>query len=183
MSAPRITNSKRKSRSAERRKRGGAVVPVTEEVEALYRERYQGFTMKHFHEHLVKDHGFGWGYTWTKLHLQWKGLVAKAPRKGAHRRRRERRPLPGMMLHQDGSRHAWLEGQPALDLIVTLDDATGAIYSAFLVEEEGTASTFRALKQVFSAHGLPMSLYTDRGAHSWGCSGQEPNSVAHRQNS
>ena len=70
-----------------------------------------------------------------------------------------------MMLHQDGSRHVWLEGAAPLDLIVTLDDATGAIYSAFLVEEEGTASTFRALKEVFGAHGLPMSLYTDRGAH------------------
>jgi hypothetical protein len=70
-----------------------------------------------------------------------------------------------MMLHQDGSRHQWLEGQPALDLIVTLDDATGAIYSAFLIEEEGTASTFRALKEVFGQDGLPISLYTDRGAH------------------
>jgi hypothetical protein len=70
-----------------------------------------------------------------------------------------------MMLHQDGSRHAWLEGEAPLDLIVTLDDATGAIYSAFLIEEEGTASTFRALKDVFAEHGLPMSLYTDRGAH------------------
>jgi transposase len=148
-------------------KASGKRVPTdrAEEVERLYRERYQGFTVKHFHEHLVKDHGFGWGYTWLKLHLQWKGVVAKAPRKGAHRRKRERRPLPGMMLHQDGSRHEWLEGQPALDLIVTLDDATGAIYSAFLVEEEGTDSTFRALKEVFSEHGLPMSLYTDRGSH------------------
>ena len=73
--------------------------------------------------------------------------------------------MPGMMLHQDGSRHVWLEGQPALDLIVTLDDATGAIYSAFLIEEEGTASTFRALRETFAAHGLPMSLYTDRGSH------------------
>ena len=145
----------------------GKRVPVdrAEEVERLYRERYQGFTVKHFHEHLVKDHGFGWGYTWTKLHLQWMGVVAKAPRKGAHRRKRERRPLPGMLLHQDGSRHAWLCGRPALDLIVTLDDATGEIYSAFLIEEEGTASTFRALKEVFFRHGLPMSLYTDRGAH------------------
>ena len=145
----------------------GRRVPAdrAEEVERLYRERYQGFTVKHFHEHLIKDHGFGWGYTWTKLHLQWAGVVAKAPRKGAHRRKRERRPLPGMMLHQDGSRHEWLEGQPALDLIVTLDDATGAIYSAFLIEEEGTASTFRALKEVFAEHGLPMSLYTDRGSH------------------
>ena len=148
-------------------KTSGRRVPAdrAEEVERLYRERYQGFTVKHFHEHLVKDHGFGWGYTWSKLHLQWKGVVAKAPRKGAHRRKRERRPLRGMMLHQDGSRYEWLEGQPALDLIVTLDDATGAIYSAFLIEEEGTASTFRALKEVFSQHGLPMSLYTDRGSH------------------
>src|SRR5580693_7488823 len=148
-------------------KASGKRVPVdrAEEVERLYRERYPGFTVKHFHEHLVKDHGFGWGYTWTKLHLQWKGVVGKAPRKGAHRRKRERRPLPGMMLHQDGSRHAWLEGEPPLDLIVTLDDATGAIYSAFLIEEEGTASTFRALKEVFSEYGLPMSFYTDRGAH------------------
>ena len=113
----------------------------------------------------MRDHGFGWGYTWLKLHLQWACVVPKAPRKGAHRRKRERRPLPGMMLHQDGSRHEWLEGQGALDLIVTMDDATGAIYSAFLIEEEGTASTFRALKEVFSEHGLPMSLYTDRGSH------------------
>ena len=148
-------------------KASGKRVPSdrAEEVERLYRERYPGFTVKHFHEHLVKDHGFGWGYTWLKLHLQWAGLAPKAPRKGAHRRKRERRPLPGMMLHQDGSRHEWLEGQAPLDLIVTLDDATGAIYSAFLVEEEGTASTFRALKEVFSEHGLPMSLYTDRGSH------------------
>ena len=118
-------------------KASGKRVPVdrAEEVERLYRERYPGFTVKHCHEHLVKDHGFGWGYTWTK------------------------------MLYQDGSRHAWLEGQGALDLIVTMDDATGTIYSAFLTEEEGTASTFRALKEVFGKHGLPMSLYTDRGAH------------------
>jgi hypothetical protein len=96
-----------------------------EEVARLYCERYQGFTVKPFHEHLVRERGFGWGDTWLKLHLQWAGVVPKAPRKGAHRGKRERRPLPGMMLHQDGSRHAWLEGQPALDLIVTLDDATG----------------------------------------------------------
>ena len=148
-------------------KASGKRVPSdrAEEVERLYRECYPGFTVKHFHEHLVRDHGFGWGYTWLKLHLQWTGVVPKAPRKGAHRRKRERWPLPGMMLHQDGSRHVWLEGEPPLDLIVTLDDATGAIYSAFLVEEEGTASTFRALNAVFSQHGLPMSLYTDRGGH------------------
>jgi transposase len=142
-------------------------VPVDREaeVEALYRGRYSGFTAKHFHEHLVRDHQFAWGYTWTKTFLHSRGLLERAPRRGAHRRKRPRRPLPGMMLHQDGSRHAWLGGQPALDLIVTLDDASNEVLSAFLVEEEGTASTFRALQEVFSRHGLPLSLYTDRGSH------------------
>ena len=145
----------------------GKRVPVgwEQEVEALYRERYRGFTAKHFHEQLVARHAFAWGYTWTKTFLHSKGLLEKAARRGAHRRKRPRRPMPGMMLHQDGSRHVWVRGLPALDLIVTMDDATSAIYSAFLCEEEGTASTFRALREVFSEHGLPLSLYTDRGAH------------------
>ena len=133
----------------------------------LYRTVYGGWNVKHFHEHGVRDHKFTWGYTWTKTFLHSKGLLERAERRGAHRRKRPRRPLPGMMLHQDGSRHAWLGGQPALDLIVTMDDATSAIYSAFLVEEEGTASTFRALAEVFGRHGLPLSLYTDRGSHSF----------------
>jgi transposase len=135
------------------------------EVETLYRTRYSGFTAKHFHEHLVQRHNFAWGYTWTKTFLQSKGLLEQAKRRGAHRRKRPRRPLPGMMLHQDGSRHAWLEVGPALDLIVTMDDATGSIYSAFLTEEEGTASTFRGLAETFGSKGLPLSLYTDRGSH------------------
>ena len=136
-----------------------------ERVAELYRTRYGGFTAKHFHERLVGVHGFNWGYTWTKTFLHGQGLLAPAPRRGAHRRKRPRRPLRGMMLHQDGSRHEWLNGQPALDLIVTLDDATGEIYSAFLVAEEGTHSTLRALHEMISQHGLPCSLYTDRGSH------------------
>ena len=135
------------------------------EIERLYRTRYHGFTARHFHDLLVRDHLCRWSYTWTKLFLQSKGLLERASRRGAHRRKRPRRPLPGMMLHQDGSRHPWLAGQPAMDLIVTMDDATNEIYSAFLVEEEGTASTFRALTDVFASHGLPLSLYTDRGSH------------------
>lgn len=137
-----------------------------EEVERLYRERYEGFTAKHFHEHLVQSHGLRWGYSWTKTYLQNRGYIQKAPRRGAHRRKRPRKPLPGMMLHQDGSRHHWIPGfDRALDLIVTLDDATNEVYSAFLVEEEGTFSSFRGLAQVFATHGLPLSLYTDRGSH------------------
>jgi transposase len=135
------------------------------EIEALYRTRYDGFTARHFHEHLVRDHQFSWGYTWTKAFLQSKGLLVRAKTRGAHRRKRPRRPLPGMMLHQDGSRHEWVAGLDALDLIVTLDDATNTIYSAFLLAEEGTDSTFQALLEVFGTHGLPLSLYTDRGTH------------------
>jgi transposase len=131
----------------------------------LYREVYRGWNVKHFYEHLRRDHGFRWGYTWVKTQLHTAGLVERAKRRGAHRRKRERKPCEGMMLHQDGSRAAWLKGQPALDLIVTMDDATSTIYSAFLVDEEGTASTFQGLLEVFTAHGLPSSLYTDRGSH------------------
>jgi transposase len=145
----------------------GKRVPLDREaeVETLYRTRYSGFTAKHFHEHLVRDHKFNLGYTWTKIFLQSKGLLVRAKRRGAHRRQRPRRPLPGMMLHQDGSRHEWLAGHDAMDLIVTMDDATSVIYSAFLVPQEGTASTFRALLEVFGQHGLPLSFYTDRGSH------------------
>lgn len=136
-----------------------------EHVVALYRTNYAGFTAKHFHEHLVSDHGFRWGYTWTKSLLHRRGLLVQASRGGAHRRKRPRRPLPGMMLHQDASRHVWVADEPACDLVVTMDDATSAIYAAMLVAEEGTASTFAGLLQVFTAHGLPCSLYTDRGSH------------------
>jgi transposase len=131
----------------------------------LYRTVYRDWNVKHFHEHGVSDHKFAWGYTWTKTQLHAAGLVERAKRRGAHRRKRERKPCEGMMLHQDGSQHVWLEGQAPLDLIVTMDDATSTIYSAFLVEEEGTASTFCGLLDVLVAHGLPCALYTDRGSH------------------
>ena len=130
-----------------------------------YRTHYMGWNVKHFHEHLEKRHGFGWGYTWTKTQLHTAGLVERAKRRGAHRRKRPRKPCEGMMLHQDGSPFAWLAGQPDLDLIVTMDDATSTIYSAVLVEEEGTASSFRGCLEVFTEKGLPSSLYTDRGSH------------------
>jgi transposase len=134
-------------------------------AQALYAEMYGDFTVKHFHEKLIEGHSYRLGYTVTRLALQASGLVRKAPRRGAHRRKRPRRPLPGMMLHQDGSTHAWLAGQPPLDLIVTLDDATSEIYSAFLVAEEGTASSFRGLAETIARKGLFCSLYTDRGGH------------------
>ena len=130
-----------------------------------YRTHYQGWNVKHFHEHLQRRNRFSWGYSWTKTQLQLAGLVDRARVRGAHRRKRPRKPCEGMMLHQDGSRFAWLSSGPELDLIATLDDATSETYSLFLTEEEGTASTFRADLEVFVAKGLPSSFYTDRGSH------------------
>lgn len=143
-----------------------APVDQVNAVLTLYRERYRGFTARHFHDKLRQHHGFALSYSWTKLRLQAAGLIAKAPRRSAHRRKRPRRPLTGMLLHQDGSRHRWLPAlEQQLDLIVTMDDATSEIYSAFLVEEEGTMSSFRALAEVIGAQGLPCALYTDRASH------------------
>ena len=136
-----------------------------ERMLGLYRDKYADFTVKHFHEQLQKRHGYVLGYTVTKLALQAAGLVRKAPKRSAHRKKRPRRPLPGMLLHQDGSRHAWIEGLPAMDLIVTLDDATSEIYSMLLVEEEGTALTCETLGEVIGERGLFCALYTDRGRH------------------
>jgi transposase len=130
-----------------------------------YESHYLGWNVKHFHEHLQARHGVRWSYTWVKTKLQAADLVPRLRRRGTHRRKRERKPCEGMMLHQDGSRAVWLAGQPALDLIVTMDDATSTLYSALLVEEEGTASTFRGLLEVFESKGLPLSFYTDRGSH------------------
>jgi transposase len=136
-----------------------------ERMRALYQQDYPGFTIKHFHEKLEQRHGYKLGYTTTRIYLQKTGAVQPAPRRGAHRRKRPRRPMRGMLLHQDGSKHLWLAELPPLDLIITMDDATSEIYSAFLVDEEGTLSSFRGLVEVVERHGLFMELYTDRGSH------------------
>lgn len=141
-------------------------VPVdeTEKVLQLYQERYRDWPVKHFHERLVERHGIARSYSWTKSVLHASGLVRPAKKRSAHRKKRPRRPAAGMMLHQDGSRHEWVPEQ-WWDLIVTMDDATSEIYSAFFIEEEGTDSTFRGLLETFNVHGLPCSLYSDRGSH------------------
>lgn len=135
-----------------------------ERMLGLYRASYEGFTVKHFHEQMLKRHGYKLGYTVTKVWLHRSGLVRPATKRSAHRKKRPRRPMVGMMLHQDASMHAWLPGRDH-DLVVTLDDATSAILSAFLVDEEGTASSFRGLLEVVERHGLFCSLYSDRGSH------------------
>jgi transposase len=157
---------RRRGRASGRRAPVDEVAWVVEE----FRTRYFDFTAKHFHEAIrgrpmADGQPFGRSYTWTKSVLQQRGLVTKAPKRSVHRKKRARRPLPGMLLFQDGSRHAWLPQGPPLDLIVTMDDATSAILSAVLVEEEGTASSFVGLKETIAAHGLFSALYTDRGSH------------------
>lgn len=130
-----------------------------------YRILHRGWNVKHFHSWYRRDGG-GRSYSWVKSALQTAGLVHKAPKRGAHRKRRERAALAGMMLHQDGSRHEWVPNQ-RWDLIVTMDDATSEHYSMFFVDEEGTASSFRGVREVIEPYGLFSSLYTDRGSHYW----------------
>ena len=143
-------------------------IPVDEamEISRLYGTRHRGWRVKHFHEYLEHRYGIRRSYTSVKTILQNAGLVARAPRRGKHRRRRERRPLPGMMLFQDGSNHEWVPGR-YWDLIATMDDATSEVYSAFFVEQEGTASSFAGLAETIAAKGLFCQLYTDRGSHYW----------------
>jgi len=137
-----------------------------ERMLGLYRDLYRGFTVKHFHEQLGKRHNYKLGYTVTKLHLHRSGQVQAATKRSAHRKKRPRRPMVGMLLHQDASTHAWLPGNAGKhDLVVTMEDATSAIYSAFLVDQEGTASSLRGVRDVVAKHGLFCSLYTDRGSH------------------
>ena len=142
--------------------------PVDEvaRVLELFDTRYWDLTAKHFHEKLVADHGFKRSYNWLRLSLQAHGRRRAAPMRGAHRRKRPRRALPGMMLHQDGSSHEWVPGR-WWDLIVTMDDATSDIYSAFFVAEEGTMSSFQGVSEAIRAKGLFCSLYADRASHYW----------------
>jgi len=134
-------------------------------VAERYASRYQGWNVKHFYSWYRRDGGRR-SYNWVKNTLQAKGLVLKSAKHGIHRKRRERAPLPGMMLHQDGSRHEWVSGKK-WDLIVTMDDATNEHYSMFFVDEEGTASSFQGVREVIVKKGLFSSLYTDRGSHYW----------------
>ncbi len=143
-------------------------VPVDTVIEVLdlFDSRYFDFTARHFWDKLVSEHDFKRSYNWVRLSLQAHGRIKLAPRCRAHRRKRPRRPLPGMMLHQDGSTHEWVPGQ-WWDLIVTMDDATSDIHSALFVEEEGTMSTFEGLCEVVSSQGLFCALYADRASHYW----------------
>jgi hypothetical protein len=153
---------RRVGRVSKRRAGDAEIAKVTR----LYHERYDGFNVRHFHEFAKREHGLERGYTWTKAVLRSAGLVTPSSRGGPHRLRRPRRPMRGMMIHQDASKHRWF-GTEHCDLVVTLDDATSEITSAFFCAEEDTNSSFRGLHETIAGYGLFCSLYTDRGGHYW----------------
>jgi hypothetical protein len=139
---------------------------TVERVLELYREQYFDLNLRHFHEKLIGEHQIGLSYSWVKGIVQGAGLRTRGRKRGVHRQRRERRPLPGMLLHIDGSQHRWFQDQRWYDLLVILDDATSEIYYAQLVEEESTLTVMAALKDVVERKGLFCALYSDRAATS-----------------
>lgn len=138
---------------------------TVEEVLRLYREKYAGFNVQHFHEKLVEEHKIQLSYTWVKKALQGRGLVEKESRRGVHRKKRERRPIAGLLLHIDASKHQWFGDERWFDLIVILDDATSEVYYAQLVEEESTRTVMASLREVIEKKGSFCALYSDRASH------------------
>jgi transposase len=152
---------RRKGKPSEKR----VPLATVEQVLGLYQKTYYDLNVRHFHEKLKEEHGIHLSYTWVQQALQGAGLVARGRRRGKHRRRRERRPMVGMLLHIDGSKHQWFGDERWYDLIVILDDATSEIYYAQLVEEESTRTVMSGLREVIESRGLFCALYSDRGSH------------------
>jgi transposase len=140
-------------------------VEIIEKVLGLYRDQYFDFSVRHFHEKLRTEHDILLGYTWVKKALQAAGLVAKSRDRRVHRKKRPRRPLPGMLLHIDGSHHQWFQDDRWYDLLVILDDATNEVYYAQLVDDECTRTVLAAIRDVVQRQGLFCALYSDRASH------------------
>jgi transposase len=138
---------------------------TVETVLRLYQEQYFDFNVRHFHEKLGTEHGIKLSYTWVKAALQGAGLVKARKHRGKHRKRRPRRPLPGMLLHIDGSQHRWFCDDRWYDLLVIMDDATSKVYYAQLVEAESTATVMTGLRMVIEQQGVFCALYSDRASH------------------
>jgi len=145
--------SKRRASSAE-----------VDRVVQTYKSGFAGWNVAHFHSKYRAEFKGTRSYSWVKTVLQGAGLARKAKARGKHRIKRERAPLPGMLLHQDASTHRWVPGE-VWDLVVTMDDATGEHTSMFFCDQEGTASSFHGLGQTIARYGLFASLYSDRGSH------------------
>jgi transposase len=141
-----------------------AAASEVDHVVKLYKSSFAGWNITHFHSKYTSEFKGQRSYSWLKSVLQGAGVVKITKKRGKHRIKRERMPLPGMMLHQDASTHRWVVGQ-TWDLVVTLDDATDEHTSMFFCDQEGTASSLHGIGQTIERYGLFASLYTDRGAH------------------
>jgi transposase len=102
-------------------------VAVVEKVLELDREKYFDWNVRHFHEKLPEEHPVAISNRWVKGILQGAGMVAQGGKRGVHRKRGPRRPLPGMLRHIDGSEHRWFQDERWYDLRVILDDANSEI--------------------------------------------------------
>jgi hypothetical protein len=155
---------KRLSQVSKRKASGGEIGALI----ALYQSRFIGWNVKHFCNHYARhQESIGQparSYTWVKSALQGAGLVPKVAGRGKHHKKRDPKPLVGMMIHQDASTHAWVPGAH-WDLVVTMDDATSEHLSMFFCAQEGSASSFHGIGQTIARYGLFCSFYTDRGAH------------------
>jgi hypothetical protein len=154
-----------RDRRAGRRQPRRITEKTLNELCRLKREVYPDFSIRHFHQFATEKHRLKLSYTKTRDILQVRGLVDKAPSRGKYRRKRERRPMRGMLVHLDASTHEWIAGLPKWDLNVALDDADGRILHARFVEQEGTRSTLIALEDVLARRGRFCEFYTDRGSH------------------
>ena len=155
----------RDNRGKHVRKRKRIPLKVISQLCRLKKEVYPDFSVKHFWEYAAQKHGLKISYNWARIVLEEAGIVEKAPAKGKHRRMRERRPMRGMLLHNDGSTHEWIEALPPRDLIITMDDADGKILDGEFVRQEGTMSTIMALEHVLIRHGRFCEFYHDCGSH------------------
>jgi transposase len=151
---------KRLSQISKRR----ASTAEVDRVVQTYRSGFAGWNVAHFHSKYRTEFKGARSYSWVKTVLQGAGLARRAKSRGKHRIKRERAPLPGMMVHQDASTHRWVPAE-VWDLVVTMDDATGEHTSMFFCDQEGTASSFHGLGQTIAQYGLFASLYSDRGSH------------------
>ena len=138
---------------------------LVEEVIRLRKERYTDWSIRHFHDRLLELHKLDISYTWTRTVLVHAGLHEPTKGRGTHRRKRERRPMTGMMIHCDGSTHEWIPNLPKQDLVIMLDDADGKLLFARFFEQEGTMSTMTAIEAVVAKHGRFAEFYVDRGSH------------------
>jgi transcriptional regulator with XRE-family HTH domain len=155
---------RRLSQASKRKAPDSEITAVT----SLYSSRFVGWNVQHFCAHYRREMQAlsqpARSYSWVRTVLQGAGLVRKAAAKGQHHKKRDPKPLVGMMVHQDASTHEWVPGK-RWDLVVTMDDATGEHLSMFFCTQEGTASSLHGMGQSIARYGLFCSLYTDRGAH------------------